>query len=58
MYLTHGLRFEGPTSKELVRMNEEAIAHGEKEQQFFTVEEGTPEERKTNVVSIPELVNE
>ncbi|KAJ5626152.1 hypothetical protein N7510_002461 [Penicillium lagena] len=58
MYLTHGLRFEGPTSKELVRMNEEAIAHGEKEQQFFAVKEGTPEERKISIVSIPELVNE
>lgn len=58
MYLTHGLRFEGPTSRELTRMNEEAIARGEKEQQFFTVKKGTPEERKISVVSIPELVNE
>ncbi|KAJ5818164.1 hypothetical protein N7474_003755 [Penicillium riverlandense] len=58
MYLTHGLRFEGPTSKELQRMNKEAIARGEKEQQFFTVKEGTPEERKISVVLIPELVNE
>ena len=39
-------------------MNKEAIAHGEKELQSFTVKEGTAEERKVSVVLIPELVND
>ncbi|KAE8149001.1 hypothetical protein BDV25DRAFT_141215 [Aspergillus avenaceus] len=58
LLLTSGLRFEGPTSKELVRRHKEAISRGEVKAKYLTVKEGTPEERKIELTSIPELVND
>lgn len=58
LLLTSGLRFEGPTSKELTRANEEAISRGEKEGRYITVREGTPEEKKIEVINISELALE
>lgn len=57
LLLTSGLRFEGPTSDELSHANKEAIARGDEESQYITVREGTPEERKIEIVSIPELAH-
>ena len=56
LLLTCGLRFEGPTSDELRRRNAEAIKRGDKKEEFFTVGEGTPEERKIQVTFLPTLV--
>jgi hypothetical protein len=58
LLLTSGLRFEGPTSAELYRANKEAISRGEKEAKYMTVREGTPEEKKIELVWLPELVAE
>ncbi|GIK01788.1 hypothetical protein Aspvir_005829 [Aspergillus viridinutans] len=58
LLLTSGLRFEGPTSQELYRANKEAISRGEKEAKYMTVREGTPEEKKIELVWLPELVAE
>jgi hypothetical protein len=58
LLLTSGLRFEGPTSRELYDANKEAISQGEKEAKYMTVREGTPEEKKIEVVWLPELVAE
>lgn len=55
LLLTAGLRFEGPTSSELSRANKEAIERGEAEANYITVREGTPEERKIEIVSLPGL---
>ncbi|RHZ44039.1 uncharacterized protein CDV56_100393 [Aspergillus thermomutatus] len=55
---TSGLRFEGPTSDELYRANKEAISRGEKAAKYMTVREGTPEEKKIELVFLPELVSE
>lgn len=55
LLLTSGMRFEGPTSSELSSANREAIERGEAEADFITVREGTPEERKIEVVSLPGL---
>ncbi|OBT65484.1 hypothetical protein VE03_05042 [Pseudogymnoascus sp. 23342-1-I1] len=55
LLLTAGLRFEGPTSSELMRANKEAIAKGEGKVDYLTVREGTPEERKIEIVSLPGL---
>ena len=57
LLLTAGLRFEGPTSSELSRANKEAIARGEGEVSYIAVREGTPEERKIEIVSLPKLVS-
>ncbi|KAE8351138.1 hypothetical protein BDV28DRAFT_150261 [Aspergillus coremiiformis] len=56
LLLTSGLRFEGPTSEELRKANQEAIARGEAEAKYITVHEGTPKEKKITITSIPELV--
>lgn len=56
LLLTSGLRFEGPTSSELMRANKEAIARGDGEVEYLTVREGTPEERKIELVWLPRLV--
>lgn len=53
---TSGLRFEGPTSKELYRTHQEAISRGEKNPRYITVEGGTPEERKIEIIWLPDLV--
>lgn len=53
LYLTSGLRFEGPTTKELCRAEDEAIERGEKEAQY--IREG---ERKIKFTFVPELVSE
>jgi hypothetical protein len=58
LLLTSGLRFEGPTSKELCKANEEAISRGEAEARYMTVHKGTPEEKKIGLVMIPELVSQ
>ncbi|KAF7161908.1 hypothetical protein CNMCM5623_007323 [Aspergillus felis] len=58
LLLTSGLRFEGPTSAELYRANTEAISRGEKEAKYMTVRKGTPEEKKIELVFLPELVAE
>lgn len=55
LLLTAGLRFEGPTSKELSRANKEAIERGEAKAEYVTVREGTPEERKIQIISLPGL---
>ncbi|KFY44057.1 hypothetical protein V494_01663 [Pseudogymnoascus sp. VKM F-4513 (FW-928)] len=55
LLLTSGLRFEGPTSDELCRANEEAIERGEAKADYITVREGTPEERKIQITSISGL---
>lgn len=56
LLLTSGLRFEGPTPSELSRANKEAIERGEAEAHYVTVREGTPDERKIQIVSLPSLV--
>ncbi|KAJ5118240.1 hypothetical protein N7448_009955 [Penicillium atrosanguineum] len=56
LLLTCGLRFEGPTSDELQMQHEEAVKRGDNEEEFFTVGEGTPEERKIQVTFLPTLV--
>ncbi|OBT96453.2 hypothetical protein VE01_05637 [Pseudogymnoascus verrucosus] len=55
LLLTSGLRFEGPTSNELSSANKEAIERGEAEANYITVREGTPEEHKVEIVSLPSL---
>ncbi|GAB1204302.1 hypothetical protein APSETT445_002952 [Aspergillus pseudonomiae] len=55
LFLTSGLRFEGPTSKELSKAHSQAIARGEEKAHYITVREGTPEEKKIEVTWIPEL---
>lgn len=55
LLLTAGLRFEGPTSSELSRANKEAIERGEAKAEYVTVREGTPEERKIQIISLPGL---
>ncbi|KFY27364.1 hypothetical protein V491_00935 [Pseudogymnoascus sp. VKM F-3775] len=55
LLLTSGLRFEGPTSTELSQANREAIAQGEAEAKYITVREGTPEEKKIEIVWMSEL---
>ncbi|OKL55423.1 hypothetical protein UA08_09329 [Talaromyces atroroseus] len=56
LLLTSGLRFEGPSSEELLRAHHQAIDRGEKEPRFMTLHRGTPEERKIQVSFLPELV--
>lgn len=56
LLLTSGLRFEGPTTVELCRADKETIARGEKEPNYITLYEGTPEEKKLELTAIPELV--
>lgn len=58
LLLTNGLRFVGPSSKELVQLHRQAIERGEKEAQFLTVHKGTSEERKIELTVIPEIVAE
>lgn len=58
LLLTYGLRFEGPTSEELCRANKEAIARGDAEAEYITMREGTPEERKIEIVYVPKLVSQ
>ncbi|KAK2798617.1 hypothetical protein FQN50_008775 [Emmonsiellopsis sp. PD_5] len=58
LFFTSSLRFEGPTTDELCKANKEAIARGEEEERFVTVDEGKPEERKISVVSVPSLVQQ
>ncbi|KAJ6111360.1 hypothetical protein N7523_007421 [Penicillium sp. IBT 18751x] len=56
LLLTCGLRFEGPTNDELRRQHDEDIKRGDKKADYITVAEGTPEERKVQVTSLPTLV--
>ncbi|RDL42540.1 Uncharacterized protein BP5553_02519 [Venustampulla echinocandica] len=56
LLLTSGLRFEGPTSEELYGANDEAITRGDVKEEYMTVREGTPEERKITLVYLPKLV--
>jgi hypothetical protein len=56
LLLTSGLRFEGPTSEELMKAHHQAIERGEMESRFLIVHEGTPEERKIQISFLPELV--
>ncbi|EAW10391.1 uncharacterized protein ACLA_048630 [Aspergillus clavatus NRRL 1] len=56
LIFTSGLRFEGPTNAELLRTHRAAIERGEATPQYITVGEGTPEERRLQFTSIPELV--
>ncbi|PGH17023.1 hypothetical protein AJ79_01407 [Helicocarpus griseus UAMH5409] len=58
LLLTSGLRFEGPTSDELREANKQAIARGEAKEDFIIAHEGTPEERKITITSIPSLASE
>ncbi|PKY00006.1 hypothetical protein P168DRAFT_330593 [Aspergillus campestris IBT 28561] len=53
---TSGLRFEGPTSEELYRTHGDAVSRGDKEPRYVTVQEGTPEERKIELIWLPDLV--
>ncbi|KAF7585247.1 hypothetical protein BBP40_011598 [Aspergillus hancockii] len=57
LLLTSGLRFEGPTTKELVSEHKKAIARGEAEAQYITVGKGTSEEKKIELTWIPDLVH-
>ncbi|RAH64158.1 uncharacterized protein BO66DRAFT_396429 [Aspergillus aculeatinus CBS 121060] len=52
---TSGLRFEGPDNQELQDRHKEAIARGEAESEYITVHKGTPEERKIEIVFLPQL---
>ncbi|KAK2814185.1 hypothetical protein FQN49_008270 [Arthroderma sp. PD_2] len=57
LLLTSGLRFEGPTSKELQDEHKAAIERGEEKADFITVHEGTPEERKIEITYLPGMVS-
>ncbi|PYH47017.1 uncharacterized protein BP01DRAFT_355414 [Aspergillus saccharolyticus JOP 1030-1] len=52
---TSGLRFEGPDNDELVRRHKDASARGEAKTEYITCHEGTPEEKKIELIVIPEL---
>ncbi|KAM5439970.1 hypothetical protein McanMca71_005029 [Microsporum canis] len=56
LLLTSGLRFEGPTSQQLLDEHKSAIKRGEEKADFITLNEGTPEERKIEVTYLPVLV--
>lgn len=56
LLLTSGLRFEGPTTADLCRAHNEAIARGETEAEYMTLHKGTPEERKIELTIVPKLV--
>lgn len=53
---TAGLRFEGPTTSELIEANREAIARGEREKETITVRKDTPDERQIEINFVPDLV--
>ena len=55
LFFTCGLQFEGLTSHELLLENKQAIERGEIEGNFFTFDEGTPNERKVEVTYMPQL---
>lgn len=56
LFLTSGLRFEGPTTAELMQAHKEAVARADEKPRYITVHEGTPKERQVEMVSVPELV--
>lgn len=56
LFLTAGLRFEGPTTAELIKANQEAITRGEREKSTITVAKGTPDQREIGITYVPELV--
>ncbi|KAL9619757.1 MAG: hypothetical protein Q9160_005688 [Pyrenula sp. 1 TL-2023] len=58
LFLTSGLRFEGPTTLELLQANQEAIAQGKREKQTFEAHKGTPDQQEIEIMSVPDLVHE
>ncbi|KAK2755107.1 hypothetical protein FQN54_006636 [Arachnomyces sp. PD_36] len=56
LFLTSGLRFEGPTSEEFRGLYKEAVENGDIEAKYITVDEGKPEERKIELVTLPEII--
>lgn len=58
LFFPCGLRFEGLTSHELRNEHSEAIKRGEIEGDFVTVNEGTPNERKVEIIYLPQLVSD
>lgn len=57
LYLTCGLRFEGPTTKEFHTLHKEAVKKGDIEVRYITVHEGTPDERKIELTILPEIIH-
>lgn len=55
LFFTCGLQFEGLTRHKLRLENKQAIERGDAEGNFFTVNEGTPNERKVEVMYMPQL---
>lgn len=53
LYLTSGLRFEGPTTAELCCLNDEAIERGEKQAEYFEMDG-----RQVKISSVPDMVKE
>lgn len=57
LFLTCGLRFEGPTTKEFHALHKEAVKKGEIEERYITLHEGTPDERKIELTILPEIIS-
>ncbi|KAL9105616.1 MAG: hypothetical protein Q9227_009228 [Pyrenula ochraceoflavens] len=58
IFLAAFLRFEGPTTQEYIDADEKAIEQGEREQETFTVQEGTDSEHKVAISYVPDMVND
>lgn len=56
LLLTSGLRFEGPTNEEFAHLYKESVEKGDIEGQYVTVDEGTPEERKVEIIFFPKII--
>lgn len=56
LLLTCGLRFTGPTTDELLRLHKEEVERGETQAEYITRNEGTPEEKRVEVIHVPDMV--
>ncbi|KAJ6147482.1 hypothetical protein N7497_009464 [Penicillium chrysogenum] len=56
LLLTGGLRFAGSTNSELLREHKEQVERGEIEAEYITHNQGTPEEKRLQVIYMPSLV--
>lgn len=57
LLLTSGLRFTGPTTNELPKEHKKDVERGEVKAEHIIHDEGTPEEKKIEVIHVPEIVS-
>lgn len=56
LLLTCGLRFTGPITDELFSEYKKDVERGEVQAEYIIQDEGTPEQRKIEVIHVPEMV--